>query len=177
MTIMTLNKNDILAGAVLSAFAATIIYAIDASRKLKDVSDRLNLAVKDLTSGIDINVSESLINDAVEKEVKKEVKYIVEKAANKAAGDIVSGYKSEIRNVVEDEFTKQKGEVAKSLKAKIDDIDIRELKREVVREAKDATAAKLKKDLEDISDKYTEQIESMTSIYSTIASKIEAIGD
>lgn len=174
---MNLTKNDILAGAVLSAFAATIIYAFDTTRKLKTISDRLNTTVKDLVDGIDINISEKLVNDAVEREVKKEVKYCVEKAANKAAGDIVSGYKSDIRDVVEDEFKKQKNDVAKALKAKIDDIDIRELKREVVREAKDATAAKLKKDLEDISDKYTEQIESMTNIYSTIASKIEAIGD
>ena len=174
---MNLSKNDILAGAVLSAFTVTIIYAFDATRKLKTISDRLNMTVKDLVDGIDINVSEKLINEAVDSEVKKEVRYQVEKAANKAAGDIVSGYKSEIRDVVEDEFKKQKNDVAKSLKSKIDDIDIRELKREVVREAKDATAAKLKKDLEDISDKYTEQIESMTSIYSTIASKIEAIGD
>ena len=174
---MNLSKNDILAGAVLSAFAVTIMYAIDATHKLKVISDRLDMTVKDVVDGMDIKVSEKLVNAAVEAEVKKEVKYCVEKAANKAAGDIVSGYKTEIRNVVEDEFTKQKDEVAKSLKRKIDDIDIRELKREVVREAKEATASKLKKDLEDISDKYTEQIESMTNIYSTIASKIEAIGD
>ena len=174
---MNLSKNDILAGAVLSAFAVTIMYAIDATHKLKVISDRLDMTVKDVVDGMDIKVSEKLVNAAVEAEVKKEVKYCVEKAANKAAGDIVSGYKTEIRNVVEDDFTKQKDEVAKSLKRKIDDIDIRELKREVVREAKEATASKLKKDLEDISDKYTEQIESMTNIYSTIASKIEAIGD
>lgn len=174
---MNLSKNDILAGAVFSAFAITIMYAIDATHKLRVISDRLDMTVKDVVDGMDIKVSEKLVNAAVEEEVKKEVKYCVEKAANKAAGDIVSGYKTEIRNVVEDEFAKQKDEVAKSLKRKIDDIDIRELKREVVREAKEATASKLKKDLEDISDKYTEQIESMTNIYSTIASKIEAIGD
>ena len=174
---MNLSKNDILAGAVLSTFAVTIMYAIDATHKLRLISDRLDMTIKDVVDGMDIKVSEKLVNSAVEEEVKREVKYCVEKAANKAAGDIVSGYKSEIRNVVEDEFEKQKDEVAKSLKRKIDDIDIRELKREVVREAKEATASKLKKDLEDISDKYTEQIESMTSIYSTIASKIESIGE
>lgn len=174
---MNLNKNDIVSGLILTGFVGTIIYAIDATNKLRTISDRLNMTVKDLVNGIDINVSENLINSAVESEVKKEVKYLVEKAANKAAGDIVSGYKTEIRNVVEDEFVKQKDEVAKSLKRKIDDIDIRELKREVVREAKADCANKLKKDLEEISDKYTDQIESMTSIYSTIASKIESIGD
>ena len=172
-----ISRNDIITGLILSGFAATIIYAVDCSRKMKTISDRLNMTVKDLVDGIEINVDEAFVNESVEKEVKKEVKYYVEKAANKAAGDIVISYKGEIKNVVEDEFEKQKDEVAKSLKRKIDDIDIRELKRDVIREAKADCANKLKKDLEEISDKYTDQIESMTSIYSTIASKIEAIGD
>lgn len=174
---MNLSKNDILAGLVLTGFVGTIFYAVDVTRKLQKVSEKLDKSVKELVNSSDIDIPEELVTRAVESEVKKEVKYQVEKAANKAASDIVLSYKSEIRNVVEDEFTKQKDEVAKSLKRKIDDIDIRELKREVVREAKADCANKLKKDLEDISDKYTDQIESMTSIYSTIASKIEAIGD
>lgn len=174
---MQLNKNDILAGLIISGFAATIIYAIDCANKMRTISNRLNMTVKDLVDGVNINVSETLINESVEKEVKKEVKYQVEKAANKAAADIVSSYKSEIINVVEEEFENQKDEVGRSLRKKIEDIDLRELKREVVREAKEDCARKLKKDLEEISDKYTEQIDSMTSIYSTIASKIESIGD
>ena len=174
---MNLTKNDILSGLIATGFVVTICYAIDSTNKLRTISDRLNMSVEDLVDGVNIDISEKLVKEAVEAEVKKEAKYQVEKAASKAAGDVVASYKSEIRNVVEDEFEKQKGEVAKSLKRKIDDIDIRELKRDVVREAKADCANKLKKDLEEISDKYTDQIESMTSIYSTIASKIESIGD
>lgn len=173
----SISRNDILAGLVLTGFVGTIIYAIDVTRKLQSVSEKLDKSVKELVSSTDIDIPQELITKTVERAVKEEAKYQVEKAANKAASDIVASYKSEIRNVVEDEFDNQKDEVAKSLKRKIADIDIRELKREVVREAKADCANKLKKDLEEISDKYTDQIDSMTSIYSTIASKIEAIGD
>lgn len=174
---MNLSKNDILIGAAISAFVGVVAYALDANRKLKAVSEKLNMTVKDLVNGIDINVSESLVNDAVEREVRKEVKYYVEKAANKAAGDIVKEYKSDIQTAVDDEFKLQKGELAKTLRRKIDDVDINEIKREVKIEAKSYVAEKLKKDLDEISDKYTDQIESMSSIYSTIASKIESIGE
>lgn len=174
---MTLSKTDIFAGVVLSAFAATIIYAIDSTTKLRTISDRLNMTVKELVDGVNIDISESLVNEAVEKEVRKEVKYCVEKAANKAAGDIVKEYKSDIQTAVDEEFKLQKSELTKTLRRKIDDVDINEIKREVKIEAKNYVAEKLKKDLDDISDKYTDQIESMSNIYSTIASKIEAIGD
>lgn len=174
---MNLSKNDILIGVAISAFVGVVVYALDANRKLKAISDKLNVAVRDLVDNANIDISESLVNDAVEREVRKEVKYHVERAANKAAGDIVKEYKSDIQTAVDDEFKLQKSELTKTLRRKIDDVDINEIKREVKIEAKSYVAEKLKKDLDDISDKYTDQIESMSNIYSTIASKIEAIGD
>lgn len=174
---MNLTKNDILAGVVATGFVGTIIYAIDVTRKLKIVSDKLDRSVDELVSTEQIDIPQDLIRRSVEKAVKEEAEYQVSRAMTNAAHDIVEKYKEDIEIAVENEFDKQKSGLAKSIKTKIDDIDISKLKREVVREAKEDCANKLKKDLEDISDKYTEQIESMTSIYSTIASKIEAIGD
>ena len=174
---MSLTKNDILGIGIILGFVGTISYAIDCSRKLKAVSDKMDIAVRDLVKADNIDIPKELIEKSVEKAVKDEAQFQVARAMTNVANKVVEEYRDDIETAVENEFEKQKGSLAKALKTKIDDIDISKLKREVVREAKEDCANKLKRDLEDISDKYTEQIDSMTSIYQTIASKIESIGD
>ena len=174
---MNLTKSDVLNGGLILGFAGTIIFAIDAHMKLKKAADKLEIAVKDLYEETVINVPDELVQRTVERAAKDEAKYQVSKAMDKASKDVIKEYKSDIQTAVDDEFKLQKSELTKTLRKKIDDVDINEIKREVKIEAKSYVAEKLKKDLDDISDKYTDQIESMSSIYSTIASKIEAIGD
>ncbi|SFU32751.1 hypothetical protein [Butyrivibrio sp. INlla21] len=172
-----ITKSDILAGGIILGFLGTIIYAIDVSSKLKTVASKLDKSVKELTSDVEIEIPTELVNRQVEKAVREEAKYQVERAMADARKDVVKKYATEIENVVEDEFKLQKADVAKTLKKKIDDIDIQEIKRQVKIEARDACVQKLKNDIDDLSDKYTEQIESMTSIYETVANKIQSIGD
>ena len=174
---MNITKSDVLNGGLILGFAGTIIFAIDAHMKLKKAADKLEIAVKDLYEETVINVPDELVQRTVEKAAKDEAKYQVSKAMDKAANDVIKEYKSDIQTAVDDEFKLQKSELTKTLRKKIDDVDINEIKREVKIEAKGYVAEKLKKDLDDISDKYTDQIESMSSIYSTIASKIETIGE
>ena len=174
---MNITKSDVLNSGLILGFAGTIIFAIDAHMKLKKAADKLDIAVKDLYEETVINVPDELVQRTVEKAAKDEAKYQVSKAMDKAANDVIKEYKSDIQTAVDDEFKLQKSELTKTLRKKIDDVDINEIKREVKIEAKSYVAEKLKKDLDDISDKYTDQIESMSSIYSTIASKIEAIGE
>lgn len=174
-----LKENLIMAvaGVIGVAFVGVCAIAIKEARNLKKVSERLDIAVEDLYKETVINVPEELVNRTVERAAKDEAKYQVEKAMLKVRNQVVDEYKSDIKTAVEEEFKLQKSDLAKTLRKKIDDVDINEIKREVKLEAKQYVADKLKKDLDDISDKYTDQIESMSSIYSTIASKIEAIGD
>lgn len=174
---MNITKSDVLNGGLILGFAGTIIFAIDAHMKLKKAADKLEIAVKDLYEETVINVPDELVQRTVERAAKDEAKYQVSKTMDKAAKDVIKAYESDIQTAVDDEFKLQKSELTKTLRKKIDNVDINEIKREVKIEAKSYVAEKLKKDLDDISDKYTDQIESMSSIYSTIASKIEAIGE
>ena len=174
---MNISKNDILQGGMVLGFIGTIAYAIDAHLKLKKAAEKMEIAAKDLYEETSINISDELVQRTVERAAKDEARYQVSKAMDKAAKDITNDFKTQIENVVEDEFKLQKADVAKSLKRKIDDIDIQGLRREVKAEAKEALVSKLKDDIDDLSDKYTEQIEAMTNIYETVATKIEGIGD
>lgn len=177
MSNFNLTKSDILAGGIIFGFAAVAAFAIDAHLKMRKAANKLEIAAKDLYEETVINVPDELVQRTVERAAKDEAKYQVSKAMDKVAKDIAKTYESDIKTAVEDEFKLQKDSLTKTLRKKIDDVDINEIKREVKAEAKSYVADKLKKDLDDISDKYTDQIESMSSIYSTIASKIESIGE
>lgn len=165
------------AGVIGTAFLGMCGVAGSAIHKLNKVSEKLDIAVDDLYKETVINVPEELVNRTVERAAKDEAKYQVAKAMDKVRKDVVEAYRSDIKTAVEEEFKLQKGDLTKTLRKKIDDVDINEIKREVKVECKDYVAKKLKKDLDEISDKYTEQADAMVGIYSTIASKIEGIGD
>jgi hypothetical protein len=173
---VTFTKENIIFGGLALCALVSSIFALKASSDLKKIERRLDKTIDEIKDdGIDI--SEDLVSDIVERAAKDEARYQVSKAMDKASKDIVKEYKSDIKTAVDNEFKLQKDSLTKTLRKKIDDVDINEIKREVKIEAKAYVAEKLKKDLDDIADKYTDQIESMSNIYSTIASKIETIGD
>ncbi len=173
---MVITKNDIFLGGFVVSSIAVVTAALFEMRTIHKVSKKLKRTTEDLIDE-DIDISEEIIEDAVDRAVERFARVEVSKAMDKATGKIIEKYKTEIENAVEEEFNLQKGEVAKTLKRKIDNIDISEIKRQVKLETKQACVEKLKNDLDDLSDKYTEQIESMASIYETVANKIQAIGD
>ena len=173
---MNIEKKDLILGGLALSCLAVVSYAGVVTNKLRQVERKLNRTLDEIVDK-DIDISKDLIDKAVERAARDAAELEVTHAMKDAADDIVKGFESAIKTAVEDEFKNQKADVAKTMKHKIEDIDIREIKREVVREAKEECAKKLKKDLDEISDKYTEQIESMSSIYSTIATKLESIGD
>lgn len=173
---MMLTRSEIvLGGLIFTNLAALIIAGFEASR-LKKVNKEFSDAVKKVVND-EVVISDEFIDRAVEKEIEKEARYQVGRSVDKAIERVAKSFESEIKNKVEDEFKLQQYDVKKEMQRQIGNIDIRDIKREVIAEAKQAATQKLKNDLEDISDKYTEQLDAMTNIYQTVASKIESIGD
>ncbi len=173
---MTKNDLKVLANfGVIGGFAATIGYAIKVTTDLRHVSQKMDIAVKDLVHKASIDVPQDMINRSIERAVTTEVRYQVEKSCSSAVATVRSDITKEIRNTVDDEFQRQKDDVAKELKRKINLLDISEIRKEVIKEAKDTAAAKFKSDLDDILEKHNEELESVTRIYSSIADKISSI--
>lgn len=170
-----MNKNEIIFGGLSLAVIVSCTFAVVEALKLRNVSDKLDIAASHLSGKV--NIDEDIVSSVIDKVVKEEAKVQVSKHMDKAAQLIASTYNRKIQNAVEEEMKLQRNDLEKQLKKRISNIDISELKRRVMTEAKEECMNKLKDDLDSLSDKYTEQVESMASIYETIASKLEAIGD
>ena len=171
-----MNRNEVIFGGLFIGIVATGVLAVVEAVKLKRAADTLDTVTGKLISD-EIDISDELVEKIVEKAVDREASYHIRKSLDKAAEKIADKYESEIKAAVEDEMKVQRADLEKVLKKKIGNVDISEIKRKVMAEAKEACVDKLKDDLEELSDKYTEQVESMASIYETVASKIQAIGD
>ena len=170
-----MNKNEIIFGGLSLAVIVSCTFAVVEAVKLRNVSDKLDIAASHLSGKVDID--EDIVSSVIEQVVKEEAEVQVSKHMDKAARAIAGKYDSKIEDAIEEEMKLQRADLEKTLKKKIGNIDISELKRKVMIEAKEECVNKLKDDLDELSDKYTEQVESMASIYETIASKIESIGD
>lgn len=174
---MSIKRSEILQGGCILGFIGTIGYAIAVTKKLRDVSVKLDRAVDNLVDTKEIDIPKDMINRSIERAVDREVRMQVGDSCKTAVKNIEKDIKKQIENAVEEEFEKQKGDVSKELKRQISDLDISEIKKEVVREAKDTAANKFKHDLDDILEKHNDELESVTRIYSSIADKISSIGD
>ena len=174
---MKITKNDALQGGMILGFIGTIGYAILVTIKLAKVSDKLDRAVDNLVDTKEIDIPKDMINRSIERAVDREVRNQVGDACNKAVKDIEKDIHKEVKASVEEEFEKQKGSIGKELKRQVNDLDINEIRKEVIREAKDTAANKFKHDLDDILEKHNDELESVTRIYSSIADKISSIGD
>lgn len=170
-----MTKNEIIGIGVIAGFVATVGYAIKVTTDLKDVSNKMDMAVKDLVNKTNIDIPQDMINRSIERAVTTEVRYQVEKACGSAVTAVRSDITKEIKSTVNDEFQRQKDDVAKELKRKINNLDISSIRQEVIKEAKDTAAEKFKSDLDDILEKHNEELESVTRIYSSIADKISSI--
>lgn len=172
-----MKTSEVLQLGAIAGFIGTIIYAIDTTSKLRRVSDKLDLTVRELAHTDQIDIPERMVNAAIEKAVDREVANQVKGACTQAVNGVRKDIRSSVERAVSDEYEDMKGQVAKEISKQIRDIDISAVKRQVIAEAKDTAAQKFKSDLDDILEKHNEELESVTRIYDSIADRIKAIGE
>lgn len=174
---MNFTGRDALGLGVLTGFIGTIIYAAVVTHKLSVISNKLDKSVNDLYLDKDIQIPDELIKKSVERAATEEARFHVEREFASACKQVVAQYHDDIQNIVNEEFEAQKDQVALTIKHKIDAIDLSSIRKEVIKGVDAACTEKLRGDLEEISDKYTKQLDAMVDIYTTVADKISRIGE
>ena len=147
-------------------------YAFGARKKLNDISDKLDKSIDELSDNVSVDIPDCMIDRAVEQAVEREAKTAVKTATDRVVSDLESKIKMEVSSAVADERTKIQESVKKEIEKKVSRIDIDDLRREVVAEAKEAAAEKLNGSLDDILEKFNDELHSVSKIYSSIAKAI-----
>lgn len=164
---MKITADQIMAGTLAFGTVSFTAYKfIELHRKKKAVK-----TIESLADHIQVDLDDPYVRDYVEKAVDKEIS----KAANKAANDIVEFHKQAIRTAVIAEIKTQKAELSSGVKneisRKVGELNVNDIKKEALAEAKEMAANKLKADMEDILDNYKDGLDNLTTIYKSISEK------
>lgn len=148
---------------------AVLGYLVSTFNKMEKVCNNLNTSLDDLSKKSATDISEAVVNAAAERAVNHEAHKVVEGAVRK----IMETEKDEIRKAVKKQtssiYDSMRNDIKEEVKDQIGDIDITDLRREVVEEAKEAAANKLDGNLETILDKFNSDLDNVSKIYRSIA--------
>lgn len=171
-------QNDTLIGFLSIITLGAVGYAVYANRKLDRVADRFDIATIDLSKDIsDVHIEEDVINRAVHIAVDRQAK----KAAEDAANDIRKTTNADIKVMVKKEIDDVKDSIhdktISEIERQVGNIDISNIRKEVINRAKDKAAEKFEDDLDEILEKYNKDLENVSKIYNTIADSVTKKSD
>lgn len=129
--------------------------------------------VSEIAKNLSVDIPEKVLEEAVNRAAEEEARSAIYRINNR----IINSYEADIRKEVQREIDKQKAslksDVKEELERKVKRIDIDDIRKEVVDEAKDKVARKFEHDLDDILDKHNDELDKINRIYSSIADKLE----
>ncbi len=140
-----------------------------ASWRAEKACRTINRSVDEAAKGIDVNVREDLVRAAIDRAVERESERAVREASKKAISRIEEQIHAEVAKSVRDAYQDTKKSVASELRRQAANVDIRELKDEVVEEAKEAISEKFDSKLDDILEDFNDRLGNVGKIYQSIA--------
>lgn len=152
-------------------------YAMYTTAKMSMVAKKLDKTIDDLSKDITVDLPDRIVEKAVDKAVDREARRAVTEATSKAVKSITNDIHKEVKNAVDTAYTDLKDDVSKEMKRQVEKIDISDLRKEVVKAAKERVAEKFDDDLDEILNKYNADLSNVSKIYKSIADKMTGNND
>jgi DNA-binding cell septation regulator SpoVG len=156
------NKGGIIGiiGGVLGLLG--LGYGAAMHTKVAKVSKRLDTTIDDLANNMNVDISEAIVNEAIEKHVAAETK----KAVEKATSDAMYELKKDIRNNVSEAVNKEYETIKDTVLAK------------VTEEASKIDVARVQQScLDAVLKKYNDGMDNVSKIYNTLANTASKLPD
>jgi hydroxypyruvate isomerase len=168
-----MNKYDGLVGLVGITFGLVGVgYAWGTHSKMAKISEKLDCAIDDLANKTPVDIPDELIERAVEKAVALEVKQAVSKATDVAVAAVKRDIHKQIVDAVESEYSSIKDAVLEELVTEAAKIDVKRVRADVEKVAREIALSKFDDNLDDILNKHNSELENVTKIYKAIADAV-----
>lgn len=145
-------------------------YALGTRKKMNDICARIDKSIDDLAADIVIDLSDMVVNEAVEKAADREARIAVTRAIKEIKYDTECEMRKEVKSAVTIHSSEIKDSVGKEIEQQVSRIRIDDMKEEVVEKAKQQVASKLDKNLDGILEKFNGDLTNISKIYQSIAS-------
>lgn len=129
--------------------------------------------ISEIAKNLSVDIPEKVLNRAIDIAVTDACNREIESGKRIAIAAVKDEIKSQVKKAVDKETDKLKPKVEDEINRQVKRIDIDDVRKEVISEAKDKVARKFENDLDDILDKHNEELDKITRIYSSIADKLE----
>lgn len=165
-----MNKFDNLVGLFGAALGMIGIgYALGTHSKMAKISDKLDISIEDLANRTLVDIPDSMIERATEKAVALEVKNAVGKATDIVLKEVKRDIHKQVSDVIESEYSSIKDTVLDEVTDEVAKIDIKRVRADVEKAAKETVLEKLDANMDDILENFNDQLKNTSRIYNSIA--------
>lgn len=153
---------------------AALLYSRWSNKRLEKVCDNLDRAVDDLVDkDLNIDISHEIVESVVERQVSAFVNSTMPTYVANARTEAVKSFKAEVQREINAQYNDIKSEVRREVADKVKHIDINDIKKQVIADAKQEAANRFHDELDDVLSKFNRQLEDVGTIYSSIADKMK----
>lgn len=139
-------------GAVIFGIAG-VGYGIGCRKRMNDTCDKINAKVAEISDNVDVDIPEAVIKVAVDNAVKEEVRY-------------------QVRDAVEEKYSDITKSVGAQVVKEVSNMDLSKLRKQIREDAAEKVSDKLENELDDIVEKFTNNLDSISTIYEKVADKM-----
>lgn len=139
---ITLNGFGIVGGIIGIGMT---IYGIILTKRVNNAAKKIDQTVETLAENQPVDISQSVIDAAVEKAVGREAETKVKVATDMAVLDVQRDIRKQIQEAVDAEFDKAKESIGKQVVQTASDIDMDSFKKDIERKAEKAVLEKFYK--------------------------------
>lgn len=165
-------------GAIGTAIigAGTGIYSYLKQKKSEErvlaLEEKLEKKIEGVADGLEIEVPEEIVVNAVKRAADGEAS----KAVKKATEELMAGYRQdiriEVRKIVDLAYENAKADVKTELERQVSNVDISGIKKTVIEEASEKAKKKLDQELEAVANKFSNDLESSSKILKLVSDKL-----
>lgn len=167
-----MTKNDVFGILFGVAGLVSIGYAIGTHTKMARISERLDRSINDLADNMEIDIPEKLIDKAVEEAAKNEARRAVETATRDVMSQVKNDIHTKVQREVDKEYDSIKDSVLKEITVSASKIDASKVRKDIEEAAKKAALGKFDDNLDDILEKFNNDLENTSKIYGSIREAI-----
>ena len=160
---MNFSKNTDL--GVVAIVLGSLGYCLYSAMRMNDARKSLFEHVDMMSDHIDVDISDALIEKAVNEAAKREADKKVAEASKKAIEEIRNDMSKRVSSAVNANYYNLKDDVEKELKRKVSNLDVSSIRRDAVSAAKNEALSRFKDDMDEIrsdaKDQYEEAIDDI----------------
>ena len=151
---------------------ASIGGAIYCGHEVHKSKELIRFAVGKIGDNVEVEVSDELIDTAVEKSAQQQIAKSVKAAADRSWRDIQEQTRTQVEKAVKESYGSITEEVGNRLARECEKLNKTDILDEIKAKAKEQLSEKFDEKLDEIADEYSKNLSNMGKVYEALAEKL-----